>query len=80
MNLDRTPPPWLHTHTTCYTHVLMHRLFWFGWPKLCLWLTLLAIVINATSITLYVDLLINYEGNPTAEATLIYWPNLTALW
>jgi len=58
----------------------MHRLFWFGWPKLCLWLTLLAIVINATSITLYVDLLINYEGNPTAEATLIYWPNLTALW
>lgn len=45
-----------------------------------LWLTLLAIVINATSITLFVDLLINYEGNPTAEATLIYWPNLTALW
>lgn len=56
------------------------RLFWFGWPKLLLWLTLLAIVINATSITLFVDLLINYEDNPTAEATLIYWPNLTALW
>lgn len=68
------------THFPSCNHSAILRLFWLSWPALLLWLTLLAIVINATSITLFVDLLIHYEGNPTAEATLMYWPGLTALW
>lgn len=63
------------------TRTHARRLFWLGMPHLLLWVMLLAIVLNATSITLFVDLLVDYESNPAGNATrATRWPNLTALW